>query len=96
MSGSMALRQVAWMVTTTCIFARMWFCRSFFRTVSIVRRNLILRPGEKGYLNRFYRRWQDRRLARRHRMTDFFFDLQPLEPRNRLAEILRTCDAFRR
>jgi hypothetical protein len=53
----------------------------------IVRRNLTFGPGEKGYFNRLYRRRQDLRLARRHRMADFFFDLQPLEPRRRLVEI---------
>lgn len=60
----------------------------------IVRRNLSFGPGEKGYLNRFYRRWQDRRLARRHRLADFFFDLQPLEPRQRLAGILELATRF--
>ena len=40
---------------------------------TIVRRNFSFGTGEKGRVNRFYRRWQDRRLALRHRMTDFFF-----------------------
>jgi YdjC-like protein len=52
-----------------------------------VRRNLSFMPGEKGYLNRVYRRWQDRVLARRHHLADFFFDLQPIEPRCRLQRI---------
>ena len=60
----------------------------------IVRRNLSFGRSEKGFLNRAVRRWQDRRLARRHRMTDFFFDLQPLEPRKRLAEILELAARF--
>ena len=60
----------------------------------IVRRNLSFGPGEKGNLNRFYRRWQDRRLARRHRLADFFFDLLPLEPRHRLAGILELATRF--
>jgi len=60
----------------------------------IVRRNLSFAPGEKGFINRFYRRWQDRRLARGHRMTDFFFDLQPLEPRSRLQAILELATRF--
>ena len=56
---------------------------------TILRRNFSFGPGEKGYVNRFYRGWQDRGLARRHRMTDFFFSLVPLDPRHRLQEI---CD----
>ncbi|HUV68959.1 MAG TPA: ChbG/HpnK family deacetylase [Terracidiphilus sp.] len=53
----------------------------------IVRRNLSFAVGEKNFLNRFYRRLQDKRLARRHRLADFFFDLQPLEPRQRIRDI---------
>ncbi len=60
----------------------------------IVRRNLSFAPGEKGYFNRSYRRRQDLRLARRHRMTDFFFDLQPLEPRHRLEAIFDLAIRF--
>ena len=60
----------------------------------IVRRNFSFGPGEKGSLNRFYRRRQDRRLAQRHRLTDFFFDLQPLEPRQRFARILELAYRF--
>jgi hypothetical protein len=55
---------------------------------SIVRRNFSFEPGEKGYLNRLYRRLIDRRLARRHRLADFFFSLPPLEPPSRLARIV--------
>jgi predicted glycoside hydrolase/deacetylase ChbG (UPF0249 family) len=60
----------------------------------IVRRNLSFRRGEKGYLNRAYRRLQDQRLAQRHRQTDYFFDLKPIEPRRRLSEILKLADRF--
>ncbi len=60
----------------------------------IVRRNLTFGPGEKGYLNRLYRRRQDRLLARRHRLTDYFFDLQPTEPHHRLGEILKLAACF--
>lgn len=42
---------------------------------AIVRRNFFFRPGEKSFLNRFYRRTVDRILARRHRLTDFLFSL---------------------
>jgi len=40
-----------------------------------VRRNFSFWPGEKTCLNRAYRRWADRRLARCHRLTDYFFSL---------------------
>jgi len=40
-----------------------------------VRRNFSFWPGEKGLLNRAYRRLVDKRLARRYRLTDFFFSL---------------------
>jgi len=52
----------------------------------IVRRNFTFGPGEKGYFNRLYRGWQDRILARRDRITDYFFDLIPLQP-SRLQKI---------
>jgi chitin disaccharide deacetylase len=60
----------------------------------IVRRNLSFRPGEKGTLNRFYRNHLDARIARRHRLTDYFFDLLPLEPPSRLVGILELADRF--
>jgi predicted glycoside hydrolase/deacetylase ChbG (UPF0249 family) len=40
-----------------------------------IRRNFSYEPGEKSFLNRYYRGWVDRRLARRHRLTDYFFSL---------------------
>jgi chitin disaccharide deacetylase len=40
-----------------------------------VRRSFSFWPGEKGSLNRAYRRWVDERLARRYRLTDYFFSL---------------------
>jgi hypothetical protein len=54
---------------------------------TIARRNFSFAPGEKGAVNRLYRRWQDHRLARRHRMTDFFFSLPPIDPPGRLEKI---------
>ncbi len=60
----------------------------------IVRRNLSFAAGEKNILNRFYRRRQDQRLARRYRLADFFFDLQPVEPRRRLEEIFKLAKRF--
>jgi len=60
----------------------------------IVRRNLSFRHGEKSALNRLYRNHLDARLARRHRLTDYFFDLLPLEPRSRLTAILDLANRF--
>lgn len=54
---------------------------------TIVRRNFSFERGEKSLYNRLYRRIVDRRLARRHRITDFFFSLPPLEPPARLQKI---------
>jgi predicted glycoside hydrolase/deacetylase ChbG (UPF0249 family)/glycosyltransferase involved in cell wall biosynthesis len=54
----------------------------------MVRRNFTFRPGEKGALNRFYRSMQDKRLARRYRIADYFFNFAPLDE-ERLREILK-------
>jgi predicted glycoside hydrolase/deacetylase ChbG (UPF0249 family) len=40
-----------------------------------IRRNFSFWPGEKSSLNRAYRALVDRWLARRYRLTDYFFDL---------------------
>ena len=40
-----------------------------------VRRSFSFRSGEKSLVNRIYRSAVDRRLARRHRLTDYFFAL---------------------
>jgi hypothetical protein len=55
---------------------------------SIVPRNFSFKREEKGCINRIYRRWQDRWLARRHRLTDFFFALSPGDP----SRMERICD----
>ncbi len=52
-----------------------------------VRRNFSFARGEKSAANRFYRRVVDGMLGRRHRLTDFFFSLPPLEPKARLERI---------
>ncbi|HET9180150.1 MAG TPA: ChbG/HpnK family deacetylase [Terriglobia bacterium] len=52
-----------------------------------VRRSFSFKIGEKSLWNRGYRQATDRRLARRHRVTDFFFSLAPLEPLDRLQRI---------
>ena len=54
---------------------------------TIVRRNFTFQPGEKSILNRFYRRVVDNMLAKRHRLTDYFFSLAPFEPKTRLQRI---------
>ena len=54
---------------------------------AIVRRNFTFWPGEKGYLNRAYRKWCDRQLSKRHRLGGYFFDLRPMTPPDRLERI---------
>ena len=60
----------------------------------IVRRNFSLQPFEKGCVNRAYRRAVDRMLAHRHRLTDFFFALNPLNPPDRLQRIFGLAQRF--
>jgi predicted glycoside hydrolase/deacetylase ChbG (UPF0249 family) len=47
---------------------------------SVIRRNYTFRRGEKSWPNRLYRHLVDCALTRRHRITDFFFSLMPLQP----------------
>ena len=54
---------------------------------TLVRRNFSFRPGENSLSNRLYRHFVDARLARRHRLLDFFFSLPPLQPQSRLDRI---------
>jgi hypothetical protein len=54
---------------------------------TMVRRNFSFRKHEKSAINRLYRGAIDRVLAKRHRLTDYFFSLPPLEPRSRIDEI---------
>jgi predicted glycoside hydrolase/deacetylase ChbG (UPF0249 family) len=58
-----------------------------------VRRNFSFEHGEKSVWNRLYRKNVDRRLGRRHRLTDFFFSLPPLEPA-RLQRIFSLSNQF--
>lgn len=60
---------------------------------TIVRRNFSFRPGEKSLGNRFYRKFVDRRLSLRHRLTDLFFSLPPMEPERlqRIFSAAREC-----
>jgi hypothetical protein len=54
---------------------------------TLVRRNFCFERGEKGRFNRAYRRSIDTILSRRHRLTDLFFSLEPMEPRTRIEHI---------
>jgi chitin disaccharide deacetylase len=61
---------------------------------TLVRRNFSFTSGEKGRLNILYRRFIDGLLARRHRMTDFFFSIEPLEPMERLQKVFSLANSF--
>ncbi len=61
---------------------------------TVIRRSFSFQPGEKSFGNRFYRKVVDRMLARRHRLTDFFFSLPPLEPPGRLQRIFSLARRF--
>jgi hypothetical protein len=63
-------------------------------TGAIVRRNFSFQAGEKSLGNRIYRSVIDRILARRHRLTDFFFALQPVAPPERLQRIFDLSHQF--
>jgi predicted glycoside hydrolase/deacetylase ChbG (UPF0249 family) len=54
---------------------------------TIVRRNFSFQVGEKSWANRTYRKFRDRRLQKNYRVVDFLFNLQPLEPADRLHRI---------
>ncbi|MGH9398426.1 MAG: ChbG/HpnK family deacetylase [Terriglobia bacterium] len=70
------------------------FLGSLLPRGAVVRRNFSFEPGEKGFVNRLYRQVVDRMLARRHRLTDFFFSLNPLEPPGRLQRIFALARRF--
>jgi chitin disaccharide deacetylase len=61
---------------------------------TIIRRNFSFRPGEKRFYNRLYRNALDRILARNHRLTDFFFSIEPLEEAGRLRKIASLARSF--
>jgi hypothetical protein len=54
---------------------------------TVVRRNFFFQPGEKGIVNRTYRRIVDAKLRRRHRLVDYLFNLAPVHPPGRLKGI---------
>jgi chitin disaccharide deacetylase len=53
-----------------------------------VRRSFTFGPGEKSWLNRAYRRRVDALLARRNRVTDYFFALSQNKDPGRLARVM--------
>jgi hypothetical protein len=59
-----------------------------------VRRSFSFQRGDKGFWNRCYRKAVDRVLARRHRLTDFFFSLPPLGPSERLRKIFALATEY--
>ena len=61
---------------------------------TVVRRNFSFQPGEKGLVNRLYRRLVDGMLHRRHELVDFMFTLPPLEPADRLQRIFSLARQF--
>ena len=64
---------------------------------SLVRRNLTFAPGEKGLLNRAYRRFVDACLGRRYVVTDYFFSLEHClsgrgQSVSRVADLAKVAD----
>lgn len=55
---------------------------------TLVRRNFSFLPGEKNWVNRFYRKSVDRLLKRRHRLVDYLFSLEPVGLPDRLQRIV--------
>lgn len=52
-----------------------------------IRRNFSFGPGDKVFLNRMYRRLVDQWLARRYRLTDYFFALSSCLQTNSMARV---------
>jgi hypothetical protein len=63
---------------------------------TMVRRNFTYLSGEVGFLTRTYRSWEDRRLAKRYRITDFFFDLGDVLPPQQRPILVRILELARR
>src|SRR5207253_11107550 len=59
-----------------------------------VRRSFSFRPGERGFLNRWYRRLVDVSLQRRHRLTDYFFSLSQHMSIDRLDRVIVLSTEF--
>ncbi len=61
---------------------------------TLVRRNYSFRSGEKSLVNRFYRKVVDFRLARRHRLVNYFFSLPPFDDSEQTQKILLLAQDF--
>jgi chitin disaccharide deacetylase len=57
-----------------------------------VRRSFSFASGEKGFVNRRYRRWVDRLLQRRHKTTDYFFALEHRDQSAHLARVFTLAE----
>ncbi len=55
---------------------------------TLVRRNFSFAPGEKSWINRFYRNLLDKHLSKRHRLVDFLLPLAPVDQTARLQRIV--------
>jgi predicted glycoside hydrolase/deacetylase ChbG (UPF0249 family) len=53
----------------------------------ILRRNFSFAAGEKSSFNRMYRKYVDGKLVKRYQLVDFLFNLQPLDPKDRVQRI---------
>jgi chitin disaccharide deacetylase len=58
-----------------------------------VRRSFSFSAGEKSFFNRWYRKMVDRRLARRHRLADFFFAISQQMQVPRLQRVIELAKA---
>jgi predicted glycoside hydrolase/deacetylase ChbG (UPF0249 family) len=54
---------------------------------TIARRNFSFLPGEKSWMNRWYRKRIDRVLAKRHKLASYFYALPPIDVPGRLEGI---------
>jgi predicted glycoside hydrolase/deacetylase ChbG (UPF0249 family) len=58
-----------------------------------IRRNFSFWPGEKGFINRAYRRFVDKKLSQRYGLTDFFFSLSECLRCNTLDRVSQLAKA---
>jgi predicted glycoside hydrolase/deacetylase ChbG (UPF0249 family) len=68
-------------------------CQKLLPDGARVRRNFSFQAGEKGAINRWYRARVDRSLARRHRLTDYFFSLSRQMHVGGLGEVMELSRA---
>jgi hypothetical protein len=60
----------------------------------VVRRNFSFASGQKNFVNRWYRKIVDQKLARRHHLTDYFYTLPPMDVPGRLQQIVSLARDF--